>query len=90
MPSGIISGMPSVDPPPSEKRIESMSRVEKKVWENKVRRIAARRRLRLQKTRRRDPGAFDYGIYTLIDAKGAVLATGPLAEIHAWLLSMPR
>lgn len=38
-----------------------------KVRENRVRRAAERRGLRLSKTRRYDPGALDYGTYRLLE-----------------------
>lgn len=38
-----------------------------KVRENRIRRIADRRGLRLVKSSRRDPNALDYGLYALID-----------------------
>jgi hypothetical protein len=40
---------------------------EEKVRENRVRRMAERRGLHLEKSRRRDPQAVDYGTYQLID-----------------------
>lgn len=43
---------------------------ELKVRENRLRRIAARRGLILRKTRRRDPGAMDYGMYCLVTVQG--------------------
>jgi hypothetical protein len=39
-----------------------------KVRENRLRRVADRRRLRLEKSSRRDPDAWDYGTYQLVDA----------------------
>lgn len=39
------------------------------VRENRLRRMAWRQGLTLQKSRRRDPRALDYGTYTLIDAE---------------------
>ena len=41
---------------------------EDKVRENKLRRMAERQGLRLEKSRRRDPRAYDYGTYQLVDA----------------------
>src|SRR5438046_2634629 len=40
---------------------------EAKVLENRLRRVAARRGLRLEKSRRRDKNAIDYGYYCLMD-----------------------
>jgi hypothetical protein len=45
-----------------------------KVHENLLRRTLARRGYRLQRARRRDPHAIDYGRYSLVE-----LATGDLA-----------
>ena len=45
-----------------------MKTTKEKVRENKLRRMAARRGLILKKSRRRDPQAFDYGAYWIIDA----------------------
>jgi hypothetical protein len=44
-----------------------MSSISSKVAENKVRRAAERQGLLLQKSRRRDPRAIDYGGYMLVD-----------------------
>lgn len=38
-----------------------------KVRENRLRRIAARRGMHIQKSRRRDPNALDYGLYCITD-----------------------
>lgn len=56
-----------------------------KVHENRVRRMARRQGLELEKSRRRDPLALDYGRYALIDEAGAVVA-GVEAGRHAWAL----
>ena len=46
-----------------------------KVRENRLRRMALRRRLHLRKSRRRDHGAFDYGLCQLVDIEtGTVVA----------------
>ena len=44
-----------------------MSREPDKVRENRARRAVARRGFALQKSRRRDPRAWDYGTYQIID-----------------------
>lgn len=44
-----------------------MTGVEYKTYENRVRRAAERQGLRLEKSRRRDPRAVDYGTYRLVD-----------------------
>jgi hypothetical protein len=59
-----------------------------KVHENRVRRMAERQGLRLQKSRRRDPRALDYGVYVLIDnARNAVVSgeSKSLADIERYL-----
>jgi hypothetical protein len=52
-----------------------------KVRENRLRRMAQRQGLRLEKSRRRDPRAFDYGGYMLIkdDGNFAVYGSSPMA-----------
>jgi hypothetical protein len=40
---------------------------DEKIRENRLRRMAERQGLRLEKSRRRDPRAVDYGTYWLID-----------------------
>jgi hypothetical protein len=52
------------------------NKTEDKVLENKLRRVAARRGLRLEKSRRRDPDAIDYGGYMLIDAFNNTVVSG--------------
>jgi hypothetical protein len=42
---------------------------ETKVRENRLRRVAARRGLRLTKSFRRDPHALDYGLFALVDIR---------------------
>jgi hypothetical protein len=59
-----------------------MAKTEDKVLENKLRRIAARRGLRLEKSRRRDPNAIDYGGYMLVDAYSNTVVAG--ATHHAY------
>ena len=44
-----------------------MTDVPTKVRENRLRRVADRRGLRLVKSGRRDPNALDYGLFALID-----------------------
>lgn len=43
--------------------------LEAKVLENKLRRMADRRGYRLTKSRSRDPGAVDFGLYALVDVQ---------------------
>jgi hypothetical protein len=56
-----------------------------KVRENRLRRMAERQGLTLEKSRRRDPRALDYGTYWLRDASGGEVATGDLDAIEARL-----
>jgi hypothetical protein len=62
--------------------IESMTMVERKVYENRLRRVADRRGYRLEKSRRRDERAITFGLYRLVD-----LLTGDI--IGAGLLDQP-
>jgi hypothetical protein len=67
-----------------------------KVRENRLRRMAERRGLRLVKSRRRDPRAIDYGLYTLVSDRtnttvaGTERTTGrpefTLDDVEAWLM----
>jgi hypothetical protein len=64
-----------------------------KVYENRVRRLAERQELVLVKSRRRDPGAPDFGVYWLSDrtTKARIYPSGApdyglsLREIEHWL-----
>lgn len=66
---------------------------EMRVRENKARRVAQRRGLRLVKSARRDPKALDFGKYHLLDAGGHVafgigeggLPVASLTDIEAFL-----
>ena len=40
-----------------------------KVREDRLRRMARRQKLTLRKSGRRDPRAYDYGVYTLVDER---------------------
>jgi hypothetical protein len=52
-----------------------MTPTDYKVYENRLRRAAERQGLRLEKSRRRDSRAIDYGTYRLVDiASGGVVA----------------
>ena len=69
-----------------------------KVRENRLRRMAKRQRLALVKSRRRDPRAWDYGTYGLIDPSRNTLVADAgqsgygldLDEIEAWLTGADR
>jgi hypothetical protein len=64
-----------------------------KIRENRLRRVLQRRGYQLQKSKRRDPNAFDFGGYMIIDPQtGAVVAGGSprpfsldLDDVEAWL-----
>jgi hypothetical protein len=60
---------------------------EMKNRENRLRRVAARRGLVLRKTRRRDPGALDYGMYSLTALQGdtEICRSRSLDEIEEFL-----
>jgi hypothetical protein len=58
-----------------------------KALENRLRRMADRRGLKLMKSRRRDPRAVDFGGYALVDqaTNGIVYGTGHIGRITASL-----
>jgi hypothetical protein len=62
--------------------------VTNRVQENRVRRVAQRRGLRLVKSRRRDPQAVDYGLYALIDVDTNSAVNPPIAQrfVCSWTL----
>ena len=65
-----------------------------KVDEDRVRRMAARQGLVLNKSRRRDPLAYDYGAFWLLAGSGQIVAGDErsgmtLEEAEAWLLHPP-
>lgn len=78
-------------PATPKRRSEAMS---EKVRENRLRRKAERMGLRLEKSRRRDPDAVDFGLYALVtleyggaihpDRAGSVFALD-LDEVEEWL-----
>ena len=47
-----------------------------KVRENRLRRVAERRGLKLVKCPRRDPGALDYGTFALVNAQNLIVFGG--------------
>lgn len=61
--------------------IEAMTDAEYKVAEDRMRRMAKRQGLFLQKSRRRDPRATDYCTYALTD--GYALVAGPGVSLDA-------
>jgi hypothetical protein len=58
---------------------------EEKVRENRLRRMAARQGLTLEKSRRRDDWAVDFGKYRLVDDRNIVVVG---ASQHAFELSL--
>jgi len=52
---------------PQQATDEASMEPAEKVRENRLRRMAERQGLRLEKSRRRDPRAIDYGTYQLVD-----------------------
>jgi hypothetical protein len=63
--------------------------VQEKVRENRARRAVDRRGLRLTKSRRRDPAAFDYGDWRILDGRGIVIEGADhsmtLNDVERWL-----
>jgi hypothetical protein len=61
---------------------------EEKVREARVRRALRRRGLELSRSRRRDPGALDYGRYAIRGRAGQVIDDGitSLDELEQWVL----
>ena len=67
---------------------------EEKILENRLRRAAGRQGLMLEKSRRRDRRALDYGLYALLDADTGNPMNHPgrtsahsltLEDVRAWL-----
>jgi hypothetical protein len=56
---------------PTRAELDAMTPREVKSLETRLRRAAERRGYRLEKSRRRDPAAYDYGTYQLVYADGA-------------------
>jgi hypothetical protein len=52
----------------------TMMTVQEKVHENRLRRMADRQGLRLEKSKRRDPRAYDYGTYQLVEVQTNTIA----------------
>lgn len=82
------------DRPPTSGELDAMSGREYKTYESRLRRAAQRQGLVLCKSRRRDPRAYDYGTYCLVDGRTRYQVVGDrergyglsLSEIHAALL----
>ncbi len=59
-----------------------MSMAERKVYENRLRRVADRRGYRLEKSRRRDERAITFGLYRLVDLlTGDVIGAGVIRQL---------
>ena len=62
--------------------------------ERSARRACARRGLMLRRNRRRDPDAYDYGRYQILEAStGLPIAAGPfrdLAAVERWLVATSK
>jgi hypothetical protein len=67
-----------------------------KVRENRLRRMAERQGFRLEKSRRRDPRALDYGTWTIVEPHTNTLVAGgrygtmDLDAVEAWLTGDDR
>ena len=64
--------------------VNAMTDLEFRVVEDRMRRAAQRRGLRLIKSRRRDPRAIDYGLYVLIEDSARNRTPGAQAPISAF------
>ncbi|WP_142256604.1 hypothetical protein [Mycobacterium colombiense] len=63
----------------SRNDIESLTAMERKIYENRLRRVADRRGYRLEKSRRRDERAITFGLYRLVDLlTGDIIGAGLL------------
>ena len=86
---------------PTREQLNAMTDAEYKVYENLIRRMAKRQGLQLEKSRRRDPRAYHYGTYQLVQVtapgghwRSRILVAGDhqtgygmsLDEIHKELL----
>src|SRR4051812_1755129 len=58
--------------------------VTEKSHETRLRRMAERQGLRLEKSRRRDPRALDYGRFMLLDARMNTVVGGAETGRHSW------
>lgn len=78
---------------PEPHEVEAMSEGEFKIYENRLRRMARRQELQLQKSWRKDTHAYDYKTYQLVNAIGDVWLGDSvrgfgltITEIHRGLL----
>jgi len=80
---------------PTSAEIEAMTPRQYATYENSLRRAAKRQGGRLEKSRRRDPRAYDYGTYQLIDDEKTLHAEGwayglSITDAHKALLKGRR
>jgi hypothetical protein len=79
--------MPDVtDTVPTPEQISAMTPTARRVYLNRLRRMAARQGLTLRSSRVRDPRALGFGSVTLTDQRGKTVTTGQLGEIHRYLM----
>lgn len=66
-----------------------MTPIERKVWENRLRRMAERRGFKIMKSRRRDQGARDYGVWYIIQVDKNIHCGDfySLEQVEHWLSS---
>lgn len=69
----IIEAVRRNDTDDAERLISGLRPTEMTVLNNRMRAIANRRGLTLSRSRRRDPGALDYGTYTIVGRGGELL-----------------
>lgn len=67
--------------------LSSMGSNDQKVHENRLRRMAERQGLRLEKSRRRDPRALDYDRWYILDTQTRTVIAGLDAGRHAMTLA---
>lgn len=60
---------------PTTDELNAMTATEYKTYENRLRRVAARQGLRLEKSRLRDHRAVGYGTYQLVDVASNTLVS---------------
>jgi hypothetical protein len=71
-------------------RVDTMTPMQIRVFENRLRRMAKRQKLFLQKTRRRDPHAYDFNGFMIVDENGRPVVgqdfSLSLADVERFLL----
>jgi hypothetical protein len=83
----IIEAVRRNDPGGADRLISQLSPTGMVVLNNRMRAIANRRGLTLSRSRRRDPGALDYGTYTIVGRGGEIVAAAvpPSTALRALL-----